>query len=280
MRELSQMKISVIIPTYNRYERVKRAIMSVLNQSYKAYEVIVVDDGSEDLTCKIKDEFKSIKYFYKANGGVSSARNLGIQKASGEWVAFLDDDDEWEEDKLALQIALHVQNPSLHVSYTDEKWIRDKKQVNVPKKYQKFSGYIYEKCLSHCIIAPSSVMIRKSLFDEIGLFDESLEVCEDYDLWLRITCKYPVGLVSKALIIKHAGEDEQLGFKYWGMDRFRVRALEKILTALKDEEQRKLTCKVLAEKLELLMRGAKKHGRAEIAKEYEDKIKNLNQIYM
>ncbi len=269
MQELSQMNISVIIPTYNRFESLKRAIKSVLSQSYKAYEIIVVDDGSEDLTCKIKDEFKNIKYIYKSNAGVSSARNLGIQKASGEWVAFLDDDDEWETDKLALQTALHVKNPSLHVSYTDEKWIRDKKEVKVPKKYQKFGGYIYEKCLSHCIIAPSSVMIRKSLFDEIGLFDESLEVCEDYELWLRITCKYEVGLLSKALIIKHAGEDEQLGFKYWGMDRFRVRALEKILPTLEDEKQRKLTCKILAEKLELLIKGSKKHGRVEMAKEYE-----------
>lgn len=269
------MDISVIIPTYNRYGLLKRSLLSVLGQTHKPKEILVVDDGSEDFTCKIKDEFPQIRYIYKKNGGVSSARNLGVKNSTCDWVAFLDDDDEWDREKLALHVNFHKENPYLHVSYTDEKWIRDGIEVKVPKKYSKKSGYIFEDCLSHCIIAPSSIFMKRDLFGEIGYFDEGLEVCEDYDLWLRLSLIYPVGLIDKPLITKYAGHKKQLSFKHWGMDRFRVKSLQKIYPLLKDEKKKDVLKNVLLDKLKLLVVGAKKHGRKEMEREYKEAIFGL-----
>ena len=226
------MKISVVIPTYNRYEFLKRALHSVYDQTHSPFEVIVIDDGSTDETQQIVQDFPNIKYFYQENAGVSSARNLGIKKSASDWIAFLDSDDEWHEDKLEEQVFFHKQNPKVLMSYTDEKWIRERVEVKVPKKFRKFGGDIFKKCLSHCIIAPSATLIHKELLNAVGIFDESLEVCEDYDLWLRIAQSYKIGLVDKKLITKYAGHDDQLSFKYWGMDRFRVLALEKLLESM------------------------------------------------
>lgn len=265
------MQISVVIPTYNRYEFLKRVLASVYAQSYKASEVIVVDDGSTDNTSEIKKDFPYIKYIYQNNNGVSSARNLGIQKASCEWIAFLDSDDEWHLQKLEEQVLFHKSNPDILMSYTDEKWIRDAKEINVPKKFQKYGGDIFERCLSHCIIAPSASIIHKKLFDKVGLFDEELEVCEDYDLWLRVALEHRIGLVDKKLIIKYAGHDDQLSFKHWGMDRFRVKSLEKMLTCVQNET----VTKELIKKYKLLLKGAIKYDRISDKLFYEKRLREL-----
>ncbi len=266
------MQISVVIPTHNRYEFLKRALASVLSQTYQPSEIIVIDDGSTDNTSHIKQDFPSIKYFYQKNGGVSSARNLGIKKASYEWIAFLDSDDEWHKDKLKEQVAFHKQNPDILMSYTDEKWIRDAKEVKIPKKFKKYSGEVFDKCLSYCIIAPSASIIHKDLFSKVGLFDESLEVCEDYDLWLRIAVENEIGLVDKKLITKYAGHDDQLSFKHWGMDRFRVRSLEKLLFSIKKETVKK----VLVQKYKLLLKGAIKYDKIEDKLFYTTRLKELS----
>lgn len=264
------MKISVVIPTYNRYEFLKRALVSVYGQSVLADEVIVIDDGSTDETSRIQDDFPNVRYFYQKNSGVSSARNLGIEKASYEWVAFLDSDDEWHPNKLKEQVAFHKQNPDILMSYTDERWIRDAKEIKIPKKFKKHGGEIFDECLSHCIIAPSASIVHKSLFNKIGLFDEELEVCEDYDLWLRISLNHEIGLVDKKLITKYAGHDDQLSFKYWGMDRFRTQALEKLL----DSIQKETVKDVLVKKYTLLLKGAIKYDRITDKLFYEKKLKN------
>jgi len=266
------MKISVIIPTYNRYEFLKRALASVFTQTYKPSEIIVIDDGSTDNTSDIKQDFPTVKYFYQENSGVSSARNLGIKKASYEWVAFLDSDDEWHQDKLKEQVLFHKQNPNILMSYTDERWVRDAKEVKIPKKFKKYGGYIFEECLSHCIIAPSASIVHKDLFDKVGLFDEELEVCEDYDLWLRIALENEIGLVDKKLIIKYAGHKNQLSFKHWGMDRFRVKSLEKLLFSIKKETVKK----VLVQKYELLLKGAIKYAKIEDKLFYTIRLKKLS----
>ncbi len=231
-------------------------------------EVIVVDDGSNDNTSQIQKDFPHARYIYQKNAGVSSARNKGIKNATNEWIAFLDSDDTWHVDKLKEQVLFHKQNPHVKMSYTDELWIRDDKEVKIPKKYQKHGGEIFKECLSHCIIAPSSALLHKSLFDEVGLFDESLEVCEDYDMWLRVAYGYEIGLIDKKLIIKYAGHDDQLSFKHWGMDRFRVEALEKLLGGAKDEVVRE----VLLEKYKLLLKGAIKYDKISEIKNYTRKI--------
>jgi len=263
------MNITVVIPTYNRYEFLKRAIKSVYAQTYTVGEVIVVDDGSIDETSQIQKDFPHIKYIYQDNSGVSSARNLGIKNATYEWIAFLDSDDTWHRDKLQLQVELHQSKPELKMSYTDESWVRDGKVVKIPKKFSKFGGDIFTKCLSHCIIAPSATLLHRSLILEIGNFDESLEVCEDYDLWLRIALKYEIGLIDKALISKYAGHENQLSFKHWGMDRFRVRALEKLMESSKKDTVQE----TLVKKYKLLLKGAIKYDKISDIKEYEGKIK-------
>ena len=267
------MNITVIIPTYNRYSQLKRAIVSVYKQRYMPKEIIIVDDGSSDKTSQIQKDFPDIKYIYQKNRGVSSARNLGIKSATYEWIAFLDSDDEWHIDKLKEQVLFHKNNPQILMSYTDEKWVRDDKEVNIPKKYRKYGGDIFDKSLSHCIIAPSSTLISKELLDRVGDFDESLEVCEDYDLWLRVSLENKIGLLDKKLITKYAGHKDQLSFKYWGMDRFRVLALEKLL---KVESKKMIIKETLLKKYELLLKGAIKYNREDDIQKYRAKINFIN----
>jgi len=257
--------ISVIIPTYNRYELLKRAISSVLSQTYLAKEIIVVDDGSNDTTSQIQNDFPSVKYIYQKNSGVSCARNLGIKKAKYEWLTFLDSDDEWLENKLEEQVKFHQQNRDILMSYTDEIWIRDGVAVTIPKKFTKIAKDIFKENLSYCNIAPSSVIIHKTLLDKVGFFDEDLEVCEDYDLWLRIALSHTVGLVNKKLIKKYAGHENQLSFKHFGMDRFRIMTLEKILPHA-NKKQKKIIKKELIQKYKLLLKGSVKY----------DKISDIN----
>jgi len=268
--------ISVVIPTYNRYEVLKRALFCVFSQTHLPFEVIVIDDGSTDKTQQIIQEFPNIKYFFQENAGVSSARNLGIKKASCEWIAFLDSDDEWHREKLEEQVAFHKKNPEILMSYTDEKWVRNSFEVKIPKKFAKFGGEIFKECISHCIIAPSATMIHKSLLNAVGTFNEGLEVCEDYDLWLRIANKHQIGLVDKKLITKYAGHEDQLSFKHWGMDKFRVLALENLLKY--ESKYKKLILEALLQKYELLLKGAIKYDKMLDIKKYRKKIKHYEQF--
>jgi len=265
------MDISVVIPSYNRYKLLKRALESVYAQSFQAREIIVIDDGSTDATSQIKKDFPNIKYFYQSNTGVSSARNLGIKKAKFNWIAFLDSDDEWHKDKLKVQKEFHKNNEDILMSYTDEKWIRDDKEVKIPKKYKKVGGSIFNECLSHCFIAPSATVINRDLLRDIGLFDEDLEVCEDYDLWLRVALDNKIGLVDKKLITKYGGSEDQLSMKFWGMDRFRVLALEKLLSRNPIESD--MLMQTLLQKYRILLQGAKKHNRTLDIQKYEDKLR-------
>jgi glycosyltransferase involved in cell wall biosynthesis len=207
------------------------------------------------------------------NMGVSAARNNGVMMAASEWIAFLDSDDVWEVEKLQKQVHFHQKNPTCKISYTDETWIRNGLHVKVAKKFQKGWGDLYERSLNECIIAPSSVMMTRRLFNEMEGFDETLEVCEDYDLWLRIMKHHAFGFIDEALIIKYGGHDDQLSTKHWGMDRFRVRALERLLTLFPEDAK---LLHVIGEKYALLHQGALKHGREEEAFHYAQRIAALN----
>ena len=271
------MQISVIIPTYNRYELLKRALTSVYAQSYQPEEVIVVDDGSSDATCNIKNDFPNIVYIRQENKGVSSARNTGIKKASCQWMAFLDSDDEFHADKLQKQVDIHTENPNILMSYTDEIWVYDGVQRKIPKKFQKTGKDVFLENLSYCNIAPSSVMLHKKVLKQVGLFDEKMEICEDYDMWLRIATEFDILLIPKKLIKKYAGHADQLSFKYWGMDRFRVKTLEKLLDMNCEATLKKegLITKELMQKYELLRKGAIKHGKTADIELYEKKLTYL-----
>ncbi|MCP4992198.1 MAG: glycosyltransferase family 2 protein, partial [Gammaproteobacteria bacterium] len=222
------MRISVIVPTYNRSQVLGRAIQSVLDQTFPAHEIIVVDDGSTDNTKQlVRDLFPQCRYIEQPNRGVSAARNTGIESATGNWLAFLDSDDEWLPGKLRAQIALLEKNPEVKICHTEEIWIRNGKQVNQMKKHAKSGGHIFQNCLPLCVISPSSVIIHREIFHEIGAFDEELPACEDYDLWLRICASHPVAFVEQPQINKYGGHEDQLSQKHWGMDRFRIKKKKK-----------------------------------------------------
>ena len=264
--------VSVIIPTFNRAYCLAETIHSVLIQS--GFELIVVDDGSTDDTQKVLQNFPDIRTLHlPENHGVSYARNRGIEEARGSLICFLDSDDLWEEGKLEAQVIWMQGHPECQAVYTDEKWIRNGVRVNPMNKHQKYSGDIFKQCLPLCIVSPSSVMLRKSLLDEVGVFDESMPVCEDYDLWLRIAIRYPFKFLSDKLIVKRGGHDDQLSRKYWGMDRWRVYALEKLLRGGDlNSEQRGWVTEMLIEKSGVLIQGFAKRGKNEEAEVYKNLV--------
>ncbi|NOR81544.1 MAG: glycosyltransferase, partial [Methyloprofundus sp.] len=224
------MQISLIIPTYNRCLTLKRALHSVLQQTVCPDEIIVVDDGStDDTVAMLSKEFPQLSTISQDNKGVSAARNTGIQRAQGQWIAFLDSDDTWLTEKLATQMCALQKAPDIKVCHTEEIWIRNGVRVNAMNKHKKTGGWIFKNCLPLCAMSPSSIIIHRSVFDDVGVFDESFPACEDYDLWLRITAQYPVLFIEQPLINKYGGHDDQLSHQYWGMDRFRIQALEKII---------------------------------------------------
>jgi glycosyltransferase involved in cell wall biosynthesis len=267
------MHISVIIPTHNRAELLTRALASVFAQTFAPAEVIVVDDGSTDHTEEVvRDRFPQASYFRQPQQGVSRARNLGIQQAQGEWLSFLDSDDEWLPHKLALQRHALQHKPPCRLCHTDEIWIRRGKRVNPMKKHTKHGGAIFQHCLPRCVISPSSVMIHRAVFERVGHFDESLPVCEDYDLWLRICARYEVFYVPEKLLVKYGGHDDQLSAQYWGMDRFRIRALEKILEGENlSSPDREAVLRVLQEKIDIVAAGARKRNNLALVQEYAQK---------
>ncbi|MCB9062310.1 MAG: glycosyltransferase [Halobacteriovoraceae bacterium] len=272
-------RVSVIIPTFNRAHVLDRAINSVLNQTYKDFELIVIDDGSTDETDRVIYNYqdKRIFYYKQENRGVSAARNLGILKSKGEWIALLDSDDEWLPFRLSSQITYIQENPSIQLVHGEEIWIRNGKRVNPKKKHQKFGGNIYERCLKLCFISPSSVLIKKSLFNEIGLFDENFEVCEDYDLWLRITSQYNIGLIKDQIIIKYGGHEDQLSQKLRAMDWYRVKSMLKMLRCLSlEDEKRNETIRELRNKCHILQKGYMKHGNLIMKSKIENIIQKLS----
>ena len=267
------MDISVVIPTHNRAHTLERALGSVFAQTRAPAEVLVVDDGSTDHTeGLIRTRFPDCRYIRQQNRGVSHARNRGIRASRGPWIAFLDSDDEWLPDKLAAQVRALAGRPDYRICHTEEIWIRKGVRVNAMKKHAKSGGRIFRKCLPLCVISPSSVILQRSLLDEIGLFDEDLPACEDYDLWLRICARYPVLFLEHPMIIKHGGHRDQLSRRYWGMDRFRIQALEKIMEApeLSPGDQLAVT-NMLIHKTGILAQGARKRQNWEPARRYSEK---------
>ena len=220
------MRISVIIPTYNRANFIVKAIESIMNQTVKVNEIIVIDDGSTDNTQELLKDYNII-YKYQKNSGVSKARNLGIKLSKNEWITFLDSDDIWEKTKIEEQINFHKNNKDILFSHTDELWKFNGKIIKQNKHQQKPFGDCFNDNISLCKIGASTVFIHKSIFDNVGIFDEELIACEDYDLWLRILIEYQLGLVNKKLIEKIAGHKGQLSFETPLMDRYRIIALLK-----------------------------------------------------
>lgn len=272
------MKVSVIIPTYNRKEITQTAINSILKQSYNNFEIIIIDDGSSDGSFQIlKEQYEQeekIILLKQSHSGVSKARNLGLKHASGEWLAFLDSDDFFHADKLEKQIELIKQNPQYKICHCEEIWIKDGVRINPHKKHQKIGGDVFPRSVELCSISISTALVHKSLFEELGNFDESMLACEDYDLWLRFTAKNETLFHPEHLTTKFGGHADQLSKKHWGMDRFRIYALDKILKSnTLNKEQELLTKQTLQKKLTIFLKGARKHGNQEYIEKYEQMLK-------
>ena len=262
---------SVIIPVYNRRSLVGRAVQSVLSQRLVdgVIEVIVVDDASQDGTAEVvRQEFgDAVKVVeMQENCGVSAARNRGIALARGQWLAFLDSDDEWLPTKLDRQQRA-LAKTSLPVCHTDEIWVRNGVRVNPHKHHQKYGGDIFFNALPLCTISPSSVVIHREVFEQIGSFDEGLPACEDYELWLRIAARWSVCYVSEKLIVKYGGHADQLSQAHYAMDRFRVYALNKLLQSATElpREKHEAARQMLMRKASIVYKGAIKHENAELA---------------
>lgn len=262
--------VSVIIPTYNRWPLVGEAVESVLAQSFRGFELIVVDDGSEDGTAReLSACGPGITVISQARRGVAAARNLGVRSSRGGYLAFLDSDDLWKPRKLEIQAAFLESHPDFQICQTEEIWLRNGGRVNPRKRHRKPSGDIFRASLDLCLVSPSAVMMTRELFDRVGGFDESFAICEDYDLWLRVAKDSPVPLIPDPLTIKRGGHGDQLSRSTWGMDRFRVRALEKLLRSGLGGEQRNWVIEALAKKIAVLAQGTRRRGRESEALEYE-----------
>jgi len=205
--------ISVIIPTYNRANLISRAITSVINQTFNDYEIIVVDDNSTDNTEElVKTKFKNKVIYFKhdINLGPAAARNTGIKNSTGEYIAFLDSDDEWLPTKLEKQLNAFLNlSPDYGLIYVRSLIDRNGKLVPylpfewLPKK----EGDLFESLLRLNFIDTPAVMIKRTVFEEVGYFDETLKCVEDYELFLRISSKFLIKHVDEFLLISHLYDD-------------------------------------------------------------------------
>ncbi|MDR2367709.1 MAG: glycosyltransferase [Deltaproteobacteria bacterium] len=256
--------ITAIIPTWNRAWSIERAVGSVLAQKGADFELIVVDDGSDDGTAGIlagPAAGGQLRYLRNpGRRGVSAARNVGIRAARGDLVAFLDSDDEWLPGKLKAQAEYMAQNPDLLISQCQERWIRAGRRVNPGLRHRKPGGDIFFQSLALCLVSPSATIARKALFDEVGLFDEELASAEDYDLWLRVSLTRPVGLLDRELVVRHGGRPDQLSSAP-GLDRFRVMALKKLLAMPLPADKEAAVRAELARREAILEKGRQKRLR-------------------
>ena len=274
-------KISVVIPTLNRINTLQRALDSVINQTYKPAEIIVVDNGSSDGTLKfLREQYPKITILTENKIGVSSARNKGIKKSINQWIALLDSDDAWHPRKLEIQTSmLDSALKEYNLIHTDEVWFRNNKHINQMKKHKKQGGYIFERCLSLCCISPSSVLFKKNILDKVGLFDESLPVCEDYDMWLKICSSEEVLFAQDKLTYKYGGHKDQLPKSYWGMDRFRIKSIENIIKNFDlTYKQKKQAKKELIKKLKIIINGAFKRNNLSIVNEFSTKLEYWDKV--
>jgi GT2 family glycosyltransferase len=264
--------VSVIIPTFNRRAMVAEALVSVQAQTMGAWECIVVDDGSTDGTAEAVEAFSDerVRLLRQENLGVAAARNRGIAASRGPLVAFLDSDDLWHPAKLARQLA--VMDEGWALCHTDEIWVRRGVRVNPKKKHAKAGGRLLERSLELCCISPSAAVVRRDVLEALGGFDEAYPVCEDYELWLRLTARYPVAFVPEPLVTKRGGHADQLSASRWGFDRWRVAAIVKLLDeGCLDAEGHRSAVAELHRKCDILIGGFAKRGKEVEAAHYRSK---------
>ncbi len=298
--------VSVIIPTYNRARLVVEAIESVRAQSFADLEIVVVDDGSTDDTvarlvelARTESRVRWIETTHTGRPG--AARNRGVEASWGRLLAFLDSDDLWHPQKLELQLPLIV-NGGYRICHTRERWLRAGREISQGRRRHRRDGDLFADSLVKCIIGPSTVLLERSLFEEVGGFREDVEIGEDYELWLRVTSREPVGYVDEPLTTKRAGHGDQLSEKYGHIEVFRIAALRDLFergyfvgecetagyrpggsrtgmsgtadgdvaTIRSCASRSALAAAELARKCRIYSAGARKRGRVEEAERYEE----------
>lgn len=273
------MLIDVIIPTFNRSQIVKRAIESVLNQSFKQFQLYIIDDGSTDdteLQMAQYEKSPNIHFLKKINSGVSAARNLGIIKSKSDWITFLDSDDEWLPHKLDSQVKFISQNPQLRFVHSNEIWIRNGQRVNAKKKFDKSNQDIFKRSLETCLISPSTVMIKRDLCLEHSMFDEEFVVCEDYDLWIKILSNEKIGFIPDYLVKKYGGHQDQLSTTYPGMDYWRIKSMINLIQKGNlPEDKLALLENEIKKKAPLLLSGSLKHQNHEMYAKLTELLQKL-----
>lgn len=229
---------AAIIPVRGRRELLGEAMESVLGQSLCPAELLVImDDYDESEALELKARYRSIEncqlHFVRGEGtGPGSARNLGATLARSSWLAFLDSDDIWQKERLERLFAYLKKRPQLSVCHNEESWLRSKKGLTVPESLRPSTGRFLRASLSNCMISPSSLLIRRTVFLASGGFDPAYPVCEDFEFFLRLLKTRVAGLVPEKLTIKRSGNWPQLSASH-NLDCYRLRAL---LTYLKDPE--------------------------------------------
>ena len=265
---------SVIIPTFNRAHTLTKCIESVLHQEFQDYELIIINDGSTDTTSELLENYKNhpkVKVIHQKNHGVSHARNRGIEIGQGDYIAFLDSDDFWHDNKLLKQSNYIKDNPETMILHCDEIWIRNDKRVNPKKIHQKAGGDQFYRSIELCCISPSAVVIKKEVLKEFNGFNEEYPVCEDYDLWLKITNKYSVDYQDEALLTKFGGHDDQLSRKYKAMDFWRLKSCLTMLELVDSRDKKNKLHESIEKRAFILKNGYLKYNK-------EDSLNNLRDL--
>lgn len=209
---MSRPTVSVILPTYDRPEFLGRAVRSVLGQSYRDLELIVVDDGSPEDPRPVVESFDDPRIRYarhERNAGNAATRNTGIRMARGRYLAFLDDDDEWAPEKLARQVpVLESSAPDEALVYCARRILRDGRVVRVDAPGK--AGDIFDDILPYGLISCPSVLLKRTVLERVGLFDEGLRRGVDSDLWRRIAREYRVLYVDRVLVDCHVGHEKRI----------------------------------------------------------------------
>jgi len=262
--------VSVIIHTYNNEKFIAETVESVLNQTYKDYEIIVVDDGSVDGTREtLMPYMQKIRYHYKENGGIASAKNAGINLSQSEFVAFLDHDDLWVPDKLQLQMECFKENPLLGLVYAKYTSFRDGKELRT-KPEKGYSGWIFKELLAKSFIQTSTVVVKKKCLNAVGPYDESFSLGDEYDMFLRISKKFQCGFVNKGLT-RYRVHDTNASNNDFLFDNENLGVYKKIYNNFTDldTEEKKILRKRIARYSMKVAEGLNSQGKLEESKKYQ-----------
>lgn len=283
--------VSVIIPHYQRFSLLKEAIDSVAAQTVPDWELIAVDDGSPQAAGQAflreareryrgriaADRLRFVRIPHCGHPG--AVRNEGAHHAKGRYLAFLDSDDLWLPDKLHHQLKWMEDHPDRKWSHTREEWRRGDRVLSQSKQHHRREGDIFSDSLQKCIIGPSTVLIQRLFFESGQGFDESIEVGEDYELWLRLLSSEPIGYLEEALTVKRAGEWNQLSSKYEEITSFHLAALEKYIQwAAEKPELREKRCLAVIQfqkKAAIYGNGCRKRGKTAEAELWQEKAAAL-----